>query len=76
MLGPCYNVLMLCDNFIQHEHYFDVQLIIYVIFQVKMPNIFKFQLLTSEDLLMFFVLCSSKLNICSFCTVGQTKQVI
>ena len=39
-----------------------------------MPNVFCFQPLKFADLLFFFVICDSKLNILRFWTVGQTKQ--
>lgn len=39
-----------------------------------MPNILWFQLLTCEDLLLFFVINDSRLNTFGFSTVDRTKQ--
>ncbi len=42
-----------------------------IIFQAKMYNILKFQLLNWENLLFFFLFCDHKLNICGFCPAGR-----
>lgn len=55
-------------------NYFDKQLVIKSFLKQKKPNILCFQLLEYEDLLLFFVMDDSNMNIFGFGTVGQVKE--
>lgn len=46
------------------------------IFLAKISNIYCFQPLKCENVLLFFIIYNNKLNIFEFWTVGQIKQVI
>lgn len=47
----------------QDFHHDPTEIIFYIYYQAKMPNITKFKLFKGDELLLFFVFCVCKLNI-------------